>query len=308
MISTRSNNRRHADDFERVRCAIQAKLNPHSFGEILKDRTPLFECIDWAHAKPYGPRKIFKASSSTLLGQPTEIREMIWTYTLAEDKRLLLDTHPGPALARVSRQLRGESLPIFLRINKFHIVFAGTDDDTHKIDFLPTTLSWLREVGLGAPLFYNIQISFGGTCTYMLYVHKRDADGDLALEHACSERTCCFCEPTALRNRGFSDQHPWMDLQRRLGSEFAWTQNVHDAHVQLMYGMGRVVSPRTSASHGLSLHDLHAIASSLDEQKQQRFANQRETLQIFDIHVEDEFHQIKSLRLLIDNLRMQQMN
>lgn len=88
---------------------------------------------------------------------PAEIRNCIYTFAVTEPDELHLHTAIPPPLGQVSRQIRDEVLPIFLKTNDFAVLFSKAGDG-HDVDFSPVTIDWLVEVGLRVPLFHNITI------------------------------------------------------------------------------------------------------------------------------------------------------
>ncbi|KEQ89164.1 hypothetical protein M438DRAFT_401332 [Aureobasidium pullulans EXF-150] len=97
-----------------------------------------------------------------LLDLPAEIRVRIYQYALVRQRRLHLEIARTPNLACVSRQLRREVLPVFLRVNCFQASYTRGSDKTYGLTFSDTTLSWLRSLPLTTKLFRDIRVTFQG--------------------------------------------------------------------------------------------------------------------------------------------------
>lgn len=97
-----------------------------------------------------------------LLDLPAEIRVRIYQYALVRQRRLHLEIARTPNLACVSRQLRREVLPVFLRVNCFQASYTRGSDKTYGLTFSDTTLSWLRSLPLTTKLIRDIRVTFQG--------------------------------------------------------------------------------------------------------------------------------------------------
>jgi len=93
---------------------------------------------------------------------PSEVRNMIYHYALAEpQKTFLLDTLIPPALCRVSRGIRYECLLIFLRSNHFCVLLMKHAKlRRYHVRLAPLTSLWLLKFDLEAPVLQNVSLSF----------------------------------------------------------------------------------------------------------------------------------------------------
>jgi len=122
-------------------------------------------------------------ASGLLSRLPRELRDQIYALVLTEqDRPYVLNTLLPPALARVNRQLRAECLPIFLRTNHFHVVFAN-EADRFGVKLAPVTLNWLKAAGFTAPVFDHVSFSppesaLGGFTTFPMPVGSASSLAD----------------------------------------------------------------------------------------------------------------------------------
>jgi hypothetical protein len=93
---------------------------------------------------------------------PTEIRVRIYQYALVRQRRLHLEVMRTPALACVSKQIRQECLPTFLRVNSFQASYTRGLDGTYGLSFADETLAWLKTLPFTAGLFKDIRVTFQG--------------------------------------------------------------------------------------------------------------------------------------------------
>lgn len=93
---------------------------------------------------------------------PAEIRVRVYQYALTRSRRLHLEVTRTPALACVSKHIRQECLPVFLRVNSFQAYYSRGLDGTFGIDFANENLAWLMTMPLTAKLIQNIQITYQG--------------------------------------------------------------------------------------------------------------------------------------------------
>lgn len=153
-----------------------------------------------------------------------QIRHMIFTLAVTEDKRLFLDTLMPPPLCRASKQIRSETLALFLHCNEFHVVVAEYLG-RFAAEFSPVTRIWLQEINVKAPLVANLRITFmphevdphhfpAGLWDPAIVdlTYATDADR-VILQH--SGTSCRFCQPSkasseasANLNLNLSPQHP----------------------------------------------------------------------------------------------------
>ena len=75
---------------------------------------------------------------------PAEIRVMIYAFTFTVPEPVYLVTCKLPALACTSRELQDETIPVFLKISKFHTSSSIALSNLY-------TRSWLRRVSLNVP-------------------------------------------------------------------------------------------------------------------------------------------------------------
>jgi hypothetical protein len=97
-----------------------------------------------------------------LMDLPAEIRVRIFEYALVLSRRVHFEVMRTPSLACVSKQVRQECLPIFLRVNIFQTSYSRGLDGTFGIVFANETIAWLKELPLTAKLIRDIRVTFQG--------------------------------------------------------------------------------------------------------------------------------------------------
>lgn len=129
-------------------------------------------------------------SLSRILTLPTEVRELIYTHVVTEPEGRLvafrLDALQGqyynqavqPALSRVSRQVRSESLPLYYQNNDFVLHTEGTKaEDAYKwLRCNEAYLSSMRRISLWiryVPLTNN-RVSAQGAIGISIYRHRKN--------------------------------------------------------------------------------------------------------------------------------------
>lgn len=260
MPTTRTKAAQNAKRFKDLRSELYSKYNK----KALRDSASIHEDIDWDAARSCSAvRKTYKASRSPLLTLPAELRNMIFSIALTEPVRLFLDTLVPPALACVSKQTRQEALPIFLAVNRFHILF-DFGSKHFDIDFSPVTRSWLYEVGINTAILQDVIMSF---------TEKQDDTNTLVDHHYLVKAhepslrhdfTCLFCNGSA----------PPM-IERLIQAFIYHGIDEHETEVVRSYPtdhvkcleavLERIMGVKSSPVPALSIHDLRQWALCLDE-------------------------------------------
>lgn len=93
-----------------------------------------------------------------LLNLPPELQNMVFGHVVvaAPDDILMLENTTTPPLARVNRYLRKTVLPIFARVNTFHVI---TDRET-GFNLQGSVMEWFDPLGHDTPLVRSLIIHF----------------------------------------------------------------------------------------------------------------------------------------------------
>lgn len=197
------------------------------------------------------------------LDLPAELRNLVYDFALAEhEKYHFLETVNPPPLASVSRHIRKESLSSFLKSNTFHIIFWSTNKDL-TTDIQPSTLNWLKDIGLHIPLIKHLHISFDQTHDMRNSSFLIDTDSKPRFKHASN---CLFC----LENSSITNAHDiYHDLPPSIATHLDnLRQKMRKAHDESLATLSRSIFPNLSHKNtqALSIADIEAIAATLNLQ------------------------------------------
>lgn len=213
--------------------------------------------------KPLAPDTRGPEDTFPFLRLPGEIRNLVYDFALAEhEKYHFLDTVQPPPLASVSRQMRKESLSSFLKSNTFHIILWKNSKDL-TTDIQPSTLNWLKDIGLHIPLIKHLHISFDQTHDMRNSAFLIDMDSKPRFKHAS---ICFFC----LENGSITNAHDTSpDLPPSIATHLdILEQKMRKAHDESLVALSRSIFPSLSHKNtqALSIADIEVIAAILNLQ------------------------------------------